>query len=202
MNILCIAFLLLSLCSAPVSASRLVVLGDSIGVGAGASDPSHAYAALLAAQLGLALDNRAVGGTTIDQQPIPSDLRPGDVVVWLTGYNDMRAGNDPTAYGRALRAAAAAILAQGASLYLAGCLPMTPAGYAAYGPQWDRGGAALVEQYTAQIASVPGARHVALDYDPRNVTADLVHPNDSGHAQIARSFLARLGVTYLAVWRG
>jgi lysophospholipase L1-like esterase len=202
MNILCIAFLLLTfLCPAPAPRPRLVVLGDSIGVGVGASDRARtSYAALLAAQLNLTLDNRAIGGSTIDQQPIPTDLRAGDVVVWLSGYNDMRAGHDPAAYGARLRAAAAAIVAQGAVLYLAGCLSMTDAGYASYGPQWNRGSAALVEQYTAQIASVPGVRHVALDYNPANVDSDLAHPNDAGHAQIAQSFLAASHAPLRAVW--
>lgn len=182
--------LLLLFACAPAPQPRLIVLGDSIGVGLGASAPDRSYAALLAARLALPLDNRAISGTTIDGQPIPTDLQPGDVVVWLTGYNDMRHGNDPAVYGATLRTAVAAMVDQGATVYLAGCLPLDR--YNIYAPDWDRGSAALVAAYTAQIASVPGARFVRVAYDVRNVDADMVHPNDAGHAQIANSFLAAM----------
>lgn len=178
-------------CAAP--APRLVVLGDSIGVGLGASTPDHSYARILATTLHLPLDDRAISGSTIAAQPVPDDLQPGDVVVWLTGYNDMRHGNDPKIYGAALRAAVHAMVDQGATVYLAGCLPLSEAGYAAYGPDWNHGSAALVAAYTAEIQNVPGVRFVRVAYDPQHVVSDLVHPSDAGHQQIAWSFLAAMG---------
>jgi lysophospholipase L1-like esterase len=180
---------------------RLIVLGDSIGVGLGASAPKYSYAQQLAAQLALPLDNRAIGGSTIEGQPVPTDLRNGDIVVWLTGYNDMRHGNDPAAYGAVLRAAVSSMTVQGATVYLGGCLPLTSKGYAAYGPEWDHGSDALVAAYTAQIVRVPGAHVVRIAYTVQNVAPDLVHPNDAGHQQIANSFLATMRrVVFLPAW--
>jgi len=167
--------------------ARLIVLGDSIGVGLGASTPSHAFAAIVATHRGMQLDNRAIVGSTLATEPIPADLHPGDTVIWLTGYNDMRAGHDPIVYGAMLRADVQAMVAQGAAVELAGCLPM--ADYSGYGPDWDHGNAALVAAYTAQIRAVPGAIFIPLVYDPANVAPDGVHPNDRGHAQIAAAFL-------------
>src|SRR5688572_17128313 len=83
---------------------RLVAFGDSITVGVGASSPERAYAAIVARHLGRTLDNRAIGATTLAQQLErairPAALVPSDCVLFLTGYNDMRAGTPLDEYRR------------------------------------------------------------------------------------------------------
>ncbi len=167
--------------------ARLIVLGDSIGVGQGASDSAHTYASILAAELRMPLDNRSVGATVVAQQALPTDLHPGDVVVWMAGYNDMRAGHDAVEVAATVQAAAEAMRAQGATVYIASPIPMTTAGYATYGPEWNRGSDALRSAYQAEL---PNAIRIA--FDVRNVDADLVHPNDAGHRQIANAFLTAM----------
>ena len=171
--------------------ARLVIMGDSISAdgGGGASSLANSFPVIVATHLELTLDYRAIAGTMIAEQAVPMDLHPGDTVLWLTGRNDMRHGNDAGAYGSVLRASVASMLAQGATVYLAGCLPMPDAGYATYPPDWDDGSAELCDAYTEQIRTVPGAIFVPLHYDTVNVNPDLSHPNDAGHAQIAASFL-------------
>jgi len=84
----------------------LVVFGDSITVGEGASVPERSWANLLAAALNADLRNAAISGTTLqssllaDGRPRPDNgfsryrealLRePADAVAILYGYNDAR----------------------------------------------------------------------------------------------------------------
>lgn len=171
---------------------RLICFGDSVTAGAGASTPDHAYVARIAAQLGYTLDNRAIGGTVLAEQLtraiLPARIRPPDVALLLTGYNDMRAGTDLARYQAQLAQAVAHLTQDGARLYLGDCLRMTEAGYAAYGPMWAHGS-------DAAVAAINGAIHLvgaSAAYDPANVVADLVHPNDLGHAQIAAAFVAAM----------
>lgn len=165
----------------------LTAYGDSITAGWGASAPDRTYAAIVASALGRGLNNRAIGGSTIAQQ-LPTMTPAAGPAILLTGYNDMRAGTPLADY----RAALESVVARLPGVWVAGCLPMTAAGYAAYGPAWNHGSDASVAAFTTVIRAVAGARYVPLAYDPANVTADLVHPNDAGHAQIAESFLCVL----------
>jgi acyl-CoA thioesterase-1 len=175
----------------PAPRPRLVAFGDSITAGVGASSPDRAYAALVASALHRRLVNYAVGGSRIAEQVEhikAAALLPGDTVLWLTGYNDMRAGTPIDEYRASLRGALAHL--RGYPLIVGGCLPMTEAGYRAYAPRWSHGSADTVAAYREALhALVPSARPVA-GYDPAN-NADLVHPNDAGHAQIAGAMLMR-----------
>jgi lysophospholipase L1-like esterase len=167
----------------------LICFGDSITRGAGASVPSTSYAAIVARALGLTLDNRAIGGTRLAQQPIVP-VKKGDVALLLTGFNDMRYGVNLVTYRTTLTHAIAVMGQYGATVLLGDCLRMRPAAYALY-PPFDRGSDAAVVAINAVIHAMTGVRHVAASaaFDPLNTIADQVHPNDAGHAQIAVAFV-------------
>lgn len=162
----------------------LATFGDSI------TAASDSYAEHVARAWGMQLDNRAVGGTRIAEQRQAAEAwEGGGVAVLVTGYNDMRAGADPETFRADLRATIAALRTKAARVLVAGCLPMTAAGYAAYGPQWSHGSDAAVARLSAIIREEAGADYVPIWYDPRNVQPDLVHPSEVGQAQIARAFV-------------
>jgi lysophospholipase L1-like esterase len=181
-----------------VLALRLLCFGDSITSGAGASTPALAYASLVAAALGRQLDNRAIGASLIERQ-LREAIRPAviartDVVLFVTGYNDMRAGTPLDRYRPMLAEALALLRASGALVVVGTCPRMTEAGYAAYGPEWNHGSDQAVAAYNVVIAETAtryGCRIAYTErmYDPWNVTSDMVHPNDRGHQQIAQAML-------------
>jgi len=168
---------------------RLVVMGDSITVGLGASTPDRAWAAIVAQQTGRQLINVAIGGSRVAEQPIP-ELGPGDLVIWLVGYNDMRAGTPLTAYRATVAYGVQTMRASGARVVVASGLRMTSAGYAAYGPLWNKGSEAAARDYTVTGIDLGGVAPTPV--------ADLVHPNDDQHAAIAQTILA--GVLLFAEW--
>lgn len=179
----------------------LHALGDSIAAGY-RLEPGEAFPDLLAAATGRALHNHAVGSSLaadqLERQILPLELRPPAVAVWLSGYNDMRAGTDPGAYRAVLEAGARHLTRHGARLYLGGCLRMLPAGYAAAAPRWSHGSdaaAVTLDAVARAVAdAVPGCAYVPAHraYDPANVLWDDIHPNAAGHHQIAAAFLATL----------
>ena len=194
----CRAFVALPLLDS--SPKRLLCFGDSITAGAGASTPAAAYANLIGAALGRHVDNRAIGASRIAEQ-LHDAIRPAvvdrnDVVLFLTGYNDVRAGTPLADYQQQLDAALTTLRATAALVAVGTCLRMTPAAYMAYGPQWNHGSDAAVTAYNASIATTAAAHGCRLatmeDYNPWNTTDDLVHPNDMGHRQIAQAMLAAL----------
>jgi lysophospholipase L1-like esterase len=184
---------------APTSRAQVwAAFGDSITQGAGASAPDASFIGRLSAVFG-PIDNRAGGGTRIVEQvaALEATNTSATSVLWLTGYNDMRAGTDLGAFRASLVHGLAVLRARGAPVYLGGCLPMTSEGYAAYGPTWNHGSDAAVAAINAVIvdaARAGGAQVVTFPgYDPQTMThADLVHPNDAGHQRIALAFAAAM----------
>lgn len=81
--------------------AKLVVLGDSIAAGVGASDEAHSYAQLLADQFGFQLSNFAVGGHASDDllrilaedEAAKQAIREADVINVSIGGNDLLAAN-------------------------------------------------------------------------------------------------------------
>ena len=166
----------------PLPVPHLVAFGDSITAGMGGP---HPYAPQVAARLGYALDNRAVGSTFAVQHV--AAIRAAtfgmlDRALWLTGFNDMRGGTDLDTYRALLTTGLSACPVP---LLLGNCLRMATYDYA--------GSAARVEAMNAIIAEVaadfPLVQLVdtCAAFDPANVD-DGVHPNDAGHAQIAQAF--------------
>jgi lysophospholipase L1-like esterase len=181
----------------PAPRPRLVAFGDSITVGVGASAPDRAYAALVAAAYGRCLVNRAASGSRIVEQLAAikaTPLLPTDLVVFLAGYNDMRAGTPLDEYGAMFDEALGRL--RPASVIVGTCLRMSPFGYTTGAPTWSHGGDDAVDAINAVIVPM-AARHgcrianTTDAYDPTN-TNDFSHPNDAGHAQIAAVMVARL----------
>jgi lysophospholipase L1-like esterase len=170
---------------------RLLAFGDSITVGTGASDPAHGYARLIADATGMAIDNRAVSLTVATdhlRQIQAALIFPGDTVIFLTGFNDEWRTVPLENYRATLRACLALI----PGAYVGNCLRCTEAGYAAtpFGMASDERTRAMNAIIAEEVAR--GGCHLvdaASAYDPRN-SPDQAHPNDLGHAQIARAFLA------------
>lgn len=171
----------------PLPPGALLAFGDSITAGLGGA---HPYAPQVAARLGYTLDNRAVSGTRAAEHVAAIEaatFAPHDRALWLSGYNDMRAGTALDAYADALRAGLAACPVP---LLLGNCLRMQDYGTV---PGWDAGSDARVDAMNAVIAEVvTGFPLVTLidacaAFDPMN-TDDGVHPNDAGHAQLAQAF--------------
>lgn len=189
--------LLRLLAAAPLAriapAGRWLAFGDSITVGIGASDLAHGWASRVAAQCGQALDNRAVSGTGVAEHLAAigqADVQPADTVLWLTGFNDQWRGTPIDQYAALLARALA--LVPGA--YVGTCLRQPPDGYAAMPGQL--GSDARVAAFNVVIAAAVRAAGCHLvdacaAYDVANC-ADLVHPTDAGHAQIAHAFLTTM----------
>jgi hypothetical protein len=178
-----------------------VAYGDSIAEGFGASEPSLSFVARVAGELNVDIDNWAVGGSRIAEQleVIREDAGSATNVLWLVGYNAMRAGTDVDNFATTLLIGGLALLTERHSrVYLGLCLRMTPEGYLLYGPQWNHGSDSAVlmlNQRIRQIATqYPDVVLVEMDrYDPTaDVSEDLVHPSDLGHLQIARDFLDKI----------
>jgi len=172
-------------------------IGDSITVGVGASTPARSYVALVCAALGWSVENLATGGSTIATQQPQIAAAAAPLTIWLTGYNDMRAGTPLDTYAMALDAAITTLTAGGRTLYLGDCLRMPQASYTAFGPQWAYGSDAAVVGYNATIAAVGRGRAVLVDagaaYDPVTMCgSDGGHPNDAGHQAIAEAFLGEI----------
>ncbi len=181
--------------AARFASSAWVAFGDSLTVGIGASSPQTSFIGILEKSVG-PIDNQAVSATRITDQLLAIDAYAGSAthVIWLLGYNDMRAGTPLDQFQTDLRSALDYFDARHMTVYIGLCLHMTSAGYAAYGPIWNHGSDAAVEaineviRMTAQ--SYPNVYLVDMAlYDPNSgASNDLVHPNDSGHLQIALAY--------------
>ena len=180
---------------ARAASGRLVAFGDSITYGLGASAPDRAYISQVAAAWGMPLTNFAVSGSHLAEIAACAAaqlLTPADTVLALVGYNDMRAGTPLATFRAQLDSMLADVCGRAGRVLIGNCLRMTPAGYAEiHGPYGsDAAVAAINTQITAACAAA-GAQLIDAcgRYDPYNVTSDLVHPDDVGHAQIADAFV-------------
>ena len=179
----------------PEPKKRLLIVGDSTGVGTGASTPQTSLAGLIAAEHpNLAIVNRSADGATVDR--IAAQLEGGgrfDAVLILGGGNDMirMAGAD------ALRAALSRVL------FLARArsdnVVLMPSGNVGNAPfflwPWSRlmtRRARILHAIARQTAAAQGATYVSLfkeraadpfAQDPDRLhAADGLHPSDAGYA--------------------
>ena len=202
LSVLLIALLVIGLTPPAASSApalHWVAFGDSITVGWSASSLENSFIGRLAAATG-PIDNRAISATRIHEQltSIQAYTGTATAVIWLTGYNDMRAGTPLEQYRQDLATALDDFAQRGMRVYLGLCLHMTPEGYAAFGPLWNHGSDAAVAALNDVIRDTARAYTNVRIVDTANyspaagVAGDLVHPNDLGHQQIATAFLLKI----------
>ena len=185
-------------------AVRIVVLGDSLAMGTGASDPRHAFAFLLylralAEHPGSQVTNFAIGGANLGdvaRLEVPR-LRhvQADVVLLCAGGNDVVERTAAGRFARSARALTAGIerAAPGASLIVVGIpdVAISPL-FSDRRVQTEslvrRDGALLRAAAAASRApyvdlTAPAAQ--ARRNPARFLSADEFHPSDVGHAAIA-----------------
>ncbi len=179
---------------------RLVVFGHSMPEGGGASDRSRAYPVLVAEATGLRLVDRAEGGTIAATAAVAMESSPpvseGDVVVIHTGMNDIfRRGAEAAEIGReAISRLLSGTADASRRVVVLECQPTswldTPPGIdlqAAY-EAWN----AMVAEEVAASSDV-ALLDTCATWEPDSYTdAAKYHPNDDGHALIARELTAAL----------
>lgn len=175
--------------------------GHSWVFGAGASRPENGFAARAAAGLGLGLDNRAQSATVSAENAAAlrcSPPPPAALFVLMAGLNDARlhgrsaperqdyAANIDTML-RALGPVPVVVLAQPHLV-----------DYSGY-PPFDQGSDSSVDAYNAAVEDVVSRHDFACvarvaGWDPQSMIADDgVHPNDSGHEQLAGTVIRAVG---------
>lgn len=177
-----VLLLIVLFCGGPTT----VAFGDSITVGYGA----RTQAAMWANQVG-AVDNRAVAGSTVREQ-VEEQIRVYEGGArrawWFSCANDILQGTPSEEYRRALLEGVTILQSRGLAVSLGTCLR-----FRIIRPEWS----ALHDAYNDAIRSVAsetGARLVDIDavYVPAEHEATFLpyHPNDAGHALIARTFMS------------
>ncbi|MFJ6027902.1 SGNH/GDSL hydrolase family protein [Pseudarthrobacter sp. NPDC092424] len=185
-----------------VAAMRLMVsYGHSWIDGDGASAPETCLAARVAAGLGLELDNRGVGGSSstgtaalVLADPPP----PAALYLLMTGLNDLRLGGDSAStledYAAALRTILNTFRSASPDALAVAVVQPHLLDYSLYAPH-NQGSNELVDIYNGMLARVAGGYpQVVLakapDWDAATMLDDdTVHPNDAGHACLARAVL-------------
>jgi lysophospholipase L1-like esterase len=183
---------------------RLVVLGDSIGYGQGARQPSERLGPRLAAALedaGIAVDlhvlavPRSTSADLAAQVRRAEPLRP-DLAVVVIGANDLARFVPPADAARALEGAVAGLQAVGADVVVvpAPDMSVVPFVPAALRPLVQAACATLQRQQQkvaraagagfADIGPVVGAAFAA---DPQLFSADRFHPSAVGYARIVEA---------------
>lgn len=188
---------------------RMVSYGHSWVDGDGASTGASRLAALVAAQLGLELDNRGVGGSSstgtaalVQASPPP----PARLYLLMTGLNDLRLGGDSARtlleYAAALRSILDAFGRAAPDALVVAIAQPHLVDFSLHSPH-NRGSNALVDTYNAALRDVAAAQPGVVVAEPDGwdaasmVDADTVHPNDAGHSCLARA--ATVAVT--AAWQ-
>jgi lysophospholipase L1-like esterase len=179
--------------------TRLTAYGHSWVDGDGASDRGRTMAALVAAELGLELDNRAVGGSASTATAALVRARPpapGAVVLVMTGLNDGRLhGPAPealAAYADALDTILAVVARSAPGARLVTVEQPRLVDYSLHAPH-DQGSDDVVDALNDTLRRVaaehPGVLVVPVPgWDAETMLADdTVHPNDAGHAYLARA---------------
>jgi lysophospholipase L1-like esterase len=157
-------------------------------------------AALVAARLGLELDNRGVSGSSstgtaalVRAYPPP----PAGLYLLMTGLNDLRLGGDAASalehYAGALHTilAAFAVAEPAAAVLIIEQPPLLD--FSLHAPH-NLGSNTLVDAYNVELRRVAAEFPCAVvvrapvDWDPGTMLdEDTVHPSDAGHAFLAQA---------------
>jgi len=182
----------------------LTTYGHSWVQGAGATSPQRRLAQRAARGLGLRLDNRGVGGSLSTQtaELVARGVPPASAAyLVMTGLNDVRLHGDSARAMGELRDSLDRILDA-----LRAASPAAPIAvveqphlldYTLHPPH-DRGSDALVDRGNSVLREVagrhPGAVVVSVHrWDRLRMLADdTAHPNDDGHAEVARAVVPAL----------
>jgi len=178
---------------------RLTAYGHSWVHGTGATGYDRCLVALAARSLGSAADNRGVGGTLSTQTAeLASRQEPSGATTFLliTGLNDARLHGSCVAgldrYSAALHSIFRAFRATSPEALIVAVAQPHLLDYSLHAPH-DRGSDEDVDAYNGRLREVVGNHSGTLlvtvgAWDPRTMLAeDTVHPNDAGHATIART---------------
>jgi lysophospholipase L1-like esterase len=167
----------------------IAFFGDSVSVGAGASDRRHGYVARVSRWLHthgkrVVETVHAKGGVPVAYwvwAPMPTQL---DAAVVELGTNDVRLGTPSARFAQEYRTLTGRIVAANPKAQLL-CLSV-----------WSRrGGASLENVINAQIrAACPGTYVdlTGLRHRPFIRSGDGFHPNNAGYRLIARAVLSQL----------
>jgi lysophospholipase L1-like esterase len=185
------------------AALRIVVLGDSLALGTGASDPANGltfriYRALAAGRPGSEITNFAIGGTRasdVRRLEIGSlDPRATDLVLLVVGGNDVVRRTPAAAFAREYRALLAAIRTRvpGATVVAFGVpdVSRSPlfADSRAKTEALSRGDDAAVRRAAAAnraaFVDLFGYTHGEATSD-EFFSSDDFHPSDAGYARLA-----------------
>lgn len=177
----------------------MVSYGHSWVDGDGASTRASCLAALVAAQLGLELDNRGVGGsssTGTAALTLAAPPPPAVLYLVMTGLNDLRLGGDAPSsldqYGNALRTILGTIRQSSPDALVAALAQPYLLDFSLYPPH-NLGSNALVDTYNAALRKVCAEHRNVVVVEPADWDAasmldpDTVHPNDAGHRCLARA---------------
>ncbi|MFI5694680.1 SGNH/GDSL hydrolase family protein [Kribbella sp. NPDC051586] len=179
----------------------LTAYGHSWVFGTGARQHSEGFVELAARQLGVRLTNHGESGslsTETARLVVAHPPGPADVYVLMTGFNDARL-HGPAPVGQRQYEESLEIVFR--SLHKADPNAVTLAieqphiaNYSGHAP-YDRATDAVVDRYNAILRATverfPTARTIVVDgWDAATMLAkDNVHPNDSGHAVLARALV-------------
>ena len=179
----------------------LTAYGHSWVYGTGARRHSEGFVQQAARRLGHRLDNQAESGslsTETARLVVARPPGPADVYVLMTGFNDARLHGTAPAGRRQYEESMEIVLH---ALHKADPRAVTLAieqpyiqDYSGH-PPYDQATDAIVDEYNATlrttVARFPSARTVVVDgWDVATMLADdNVHPNDRGHAVLARSLV-------------
>ncbi len=178
---------------------RLAAYGHSWVQGDGATTPAARMVEVAARDLGLDAHNRGIGGTLSTQtvamlaaQPPP----PASAYLLMTGLNDARLyGACDDALNRYESVVDAALASLSTANPEAVVIVVEQPRLAEYTwhPPYDRGSDGLLERYNRTLR-MTARRHPQVvvttvpQWDPSTMLdADTVHPNDAGHAAVARA---------------
>lgn len=179
----------------------LSAYGHSWVYGTGARRHSDGFVHLASRELGVRLNNQSESGSlSTETARLVSAQPPGpaDMFVLMTGFNDARLQGPSPAGQRQYEESLEIVLhalhkAEPQAVVLAIEQPYVE-DYSGHAP-YDQGTDAIVDRYNAilrsTVARFPSGRTVVVDgWDATTMLAkDNVHPNDRGHAVLARSLV-------------